>query len=101
MQKPKKKKQSGITAAKKRYNDKRKVKMGELRALKSKRIREHAAKTKKLPAAQRTKQRKAFKEKVNQQYKEVSKRFPPARGLKDVATVRSLIDKLERVRLPT
>ena len=101
LQKPKKKKQSGITAAKKRYNDKRKVKMGELRALKSKRIREHAAKTKKLPKDQRTKQRKAFKEKVNQQYKEVSKRFPPARGLKDVATVRSLIDKLERVRLPT
>ena len=101
MQKPKKKKQSGITAAKKRYNDKRKVKMGELRALKSKRIREHAAKTKKLPKDQRNKQRKAFKEKVNQQYKEVGKRFPPARGLKDVATVRSLIDKLERVRLPT
>merc|ERR1712098_523117 len=48
-----KKKQSGITAAKKRYTDKRKVKLGELRALKSKRIREHTAKTKKLPKAQR------------------------------------------------
>ena len=47
----KKKKQSGITAAKKRYTDKRKVKLGELRALKSKRIREHSARTKKLPKA--------------------------------------------------
>ena len=40
------KRQSGITAAKKRYTDKRKVKLGEMRALKSKRIREHNAKTK-------------------------------------------------------
>ena len=38
----KKKKQSGITAAKKRYTDKRKVKLGELRALKSKEEREEA-----------------------------------------------------------
>jgi hypothetical protein len=101
IQKPKKKKQSGITAAKKRYTDKRKVKLGELRALKSKRTRQHAAGTKKLPAAVRTKHRKAFKEKVNKQYKEVTKRFPPARGLKDLKTVKELIAKLERVRLPS
>ena len=99
--KPKKKTQSGITAAKRRYTDKRKVKLGELRALKSKRIREHANKTKTLPKAQRDKQRKAFKNRVNTQYKEVTKRFPTARGLKDLQTVRGLITKIERVRLPS
>ena len=96
-----KKRQSGITQAKKRYTDKRKVKLGELRALKSKRLREHAAKTKKLPKAERSKQRAEFKKKVNTQFKEVTKRFPTARGLKDVKTVRDLIQKLERVRLPS
>ena len=101
IQKPKKKKQSGITAAKKRYTDKRKVKLGELRALKSKRLREHATKTKKLPKAERAKQRKAFKAKVASQFKEVTKRFPTARGLKDLQTVKGLIDKIERVRLPS
>ena len=102
IQKPKKKKkQSGITAAKKRYTDKRKGKLGELRALKSKRIREHAASTKKMPKAERAKARKAFKDKVNSQYKEVTKRFPTARGLKDLQTVKGLIDKIDRVRLPS
>ena len=96
-----KKRQSGITQAKKRYTDRRKVKLGELRALKSKRIREHAAKTKKLPKADRTKQRAEFKKKVNTQFREVTKRFPTARGLKDVKTVRDLIQRLERVRLPS
>ena len=99
--KKKKKKQSGITAAKKRYTDKRKVKFAELRALKAKRLREHAAKTKKLPKKERDKQRREFKAKVNAQYKEVTKRFPPARGLKDLQTVKSLIEKLDRVRLPS
>ena len=102
IRKPKgKKKQSGITAAKKRYTDKRKVKLGELRALKSKRLREHATKTKKLPKSERDKQRKAYKQKVNTQFKEVTKRFPTARGLRDLQTVRSLIDKIDRVRLPS
>ena len=49
---------------------------GAARALKSKRIREHAAKTKKLEKSERTKQRKAFKAKVDAQFKEVAKRFP-------------------------
>ena len=93
------KKQSGITAAKKRYTDKRKVKLGEMRALKSKRIREHNAKTKKLPKAERDKARREFKKKVTEQMKEVAKRFPPARGLKDAKTVRELIEKLEKVRM--
>ena len=94
-----KKRQSGITAAKKRYTDRRKVKLGEMRALKSKRIREHKAKTKKMSKAGRDKSRREFKQKVESQFKEVSKRFPPARGLKDVKTVRELIDKLKRVRM--
>ena len=101
LKKKPKKKQSGITAAKKRYTDKRKVKLGELRALKSKRIREHAAKTKSLKKPERDKQRRAFKDKVNSQFKEVTKRFPTARGLKDLKTVRGLIEKIERVRLPS
>jgi hypothetical protein len=99
--KKKKKKQSGITAAKKRYTDKRKVKFAELRALKAKRLREHATKTKKLPKKERDKQRREYKAKVNAQYKEVTKRFPPARGLKDLKTVKDLIAKLDRVRLPS
>jgi hypothetical protein len=99
LKKKKKKRQSGITAAKKRYVSKRKVKMGEMRALKSKRIREHNTRTKKLPKAERDKARREFKKKVETQFKEVGKRFPPARGLKDVKTVRELIDKLERVRM--
>ena len=99
--KKKKKKQSGITAAKKRYTAKRKVKFAELRALKAKRIREHATRTKKLPKAQRDKQRREFKQKVQQQYKEVVKRFPPARGINDLQTIRKLIEKIDRVRLPS
>ena len=90
------KKQSGITAAKRRYTE---VKLGELRALKSKRIREHATKTKKLKKADRDKQRREFKKRVNQQFKEVTKRFPTARGLRDLKTVRDLTAKLERVRM--
>ena len=77
------------------------MKLGELRALKSKRIREHATSTKKMPKAERAKARKAFKDKVNSQFKEVTKRFPTARGLRDLQTVKGLIDKIERVRLPS
>ena len=91
--------QSGITKAKKRYTDKRKVKLAELRSLKSKRIREFAAKTKGMPKAQRDKARKAFKANANAQYSEVAKRFPTARGLRDAATVRELIAKLEKTRM--
>ena len=70
-----------------------------MRALKSKRIREHNAKTKKLPKAERDKARREFKKKVTEQLKEVSKRFPPARGLKDLKTVRDLISRIDRVRM--
>ena len=59
-----KKRQSGITVAKKQYTDKRKVKLGEMRALKSKRIREHNTKTKKMPKAERDAARRDFKKKV-------------------------------------
>ena len=97
--KNKKKRASGITAAKKQYTDRRKVKMAEMRSLKSKRIREHNQKTKKMPKSERAKARKEFKAKVSAQYKEATKRFPPARGLKDLGTVRDLLAKLGTVRM--
>ena len=75
------------------------MKLAELRSLKSKRIREFAAKTKGMPKAQRDKARKAFKANANAQYSEVAKRFPTARGLRDAATVRELIAKLEKTRM--
>ena len=75
------------------------MKLAELRSLKSKRIREFAAKTKNMPKAQRDKARRAFKAKANAQYSELAKRFPTARGLRDAAAVRELIGKLEKIRM--
>ena len=54
-----------------------------------------------MPAAARKAARAEFKKKVDSQYREVTKKFPTARGLKDLQTVRGLIDKIERVRLPS
>ena len=86
---------------KKRYTDQRKIKMAEMRSLKAKRVREFAARTKKMPAAQRKQARKAFKEKVDGRYREMAGKFPPARGLKDLASVLQLIAKLDTVRMAT
>ena len=88
----------GITQARRRYTDKRKTTLAALRALKSKRIREFNTKTKKLPKAERNKQRREFRQKVNSQYKEVTTKFPTARGMKSVATIRELIKKLEGIK---
>ena len=96
--KAKKRKASGITKAKKRYTDKRKTTLAALRALKSKRIREFNTKTKKLPKAERNKQRREFRQKVNSQYKEVTTKFPTARGMKSVGVIRELIKKLEGIK---
>ena len=85
----------GITRARRTYTDKRKAKIAELRALKSKRIREFAAKTKKLPKAERTKQRREYKKKVEAQFKEAQTMFPTARGLKSVGVLRDLIRKID------
>ena len=85
----------GITQARRSYTDKRKTKIAELRALKSKRIREFASKTKKLPKAERQKQRRAYKKKVEAQFKEMQQQFPVARGLKSVAVLRELVRKLQ------
>ena len=90
----------GITAAKRQYTDRRKVKLAEIRALKAKRLREFNAKTKKMPKAERDKARREFKKKVNAQFKELSGKFPTARGLKTVSVIRELIKKLASVRLP-
>ena len=97
--KAKKRKASGITKAKKRYTDQRKIKLAGLRSLKAKRIREFAAKTKKLPKKQRAQARKEFKQKASAKYKEVVSKFPPARGMRDLHTVLALIKKLEGVRM--
>ena len=75
--------------------------MAEMRSLKAKRVREFAARTKKMPAAQRKQARKAFKEKVDGRYREMAGKFPPARGLKDLPSVLQLIAKLDTVRMAT
>ena len=85
----------GITQARRTYTDKRKAKIAELRALKSKRIREFAAKTKKLPGPERKKQRREFKKRVEAQFREMQMRFPTARGLKSVGVLRELIRKID------
>jgi hypothetical protein len=88
----------GITRARRSYTDKRKTKIAELRALKSKRIREFNTRTKKMPKAERDKARREFKKRVNAQFKEAQQRFPTARGLKTVAGLRELIRKLDAFR---
>ena len=85
----------GISQARRTYTDRRKTKIAELRALKSKRIREHNSRTKKLPKAERQKQRRAYKKKVEAQFKEMQQQFPVARGLKSVAVLRELVRKLQ------
>ena len=94
-----KRKASGITKAKKRYTDQRKIKMAEMRSLKAKRLREFAARTKKMPKKQRDDARKEFKSKANARYREMVAKFPPARGLRDLQSVLGLISKLETVRM--
>ena len=94
----KKTSEKGISAARRTYTDRRKTKIAELRALKSKRIREFAAKTKKMPKAERDKQRREFKKKVEAQFREMQTRFPTARGLKSVGVIRELIRKLQSLK---
>jgi hypothetical protein len=89
----------GITQARRAYTNSRKGKLAKLRALKAKRIKEFATKTKKLPKDQRRKQRRAFKAKVEHQFRELQKKFPTARGLKSVTAVRELIRQIEAVRI--
>ena len=88
----------GITRARRTYTDKRKVKLGELRALKAKRIREFANKTKKMEKKARDKARREYKKKVNAQFKEMQSKFPTARGLKSVSVIRDLIRKIDAIK---
>ena len=100
--KPKKKAagdSKGITQARRAYTNSRKGKLAALRALKAKRIKEFAAKTKKLPKADRSKQRRAFKQKVEAQFKQMQAKFPTARGLQSVTAVRELIRQIEAVKI--
>ena len=85
----------GITQARRAYTDKRKTKIAELRALKSKRIREFNQKTKRMEKKERDKARREYKKKVEAQFKEAQQQFPTARGLKSVAAIRELIRKLD------
>ena len=70
--------------------------MASLRSLKKKRIREFSTK---LGKKERTQARKEFKARADARYKEMAAKFPPARGLRDLATVLQLIKKLEAVRM--
>ena len=88
----------GITQARRAYTDKRKAKMGELRALKSKRLREFNQRTKTMNKGERDRARREYKKKVDAQFKEAQQRFPTARGLKSVAAIRELIRKLDAFR---
>ena len=101
--KPKKKKKKvdkGVTEAKKRYTKTRKAKMAELRAAKTKKIREFNARTKQMPATERAAERKKFKERVNGQFKKLADKFPTERKLKGSATaaVLALIRQLEALK---
>ena len=90
---------SGITKAKKRYTDQRKIKMAAMRSLKAKRVREFAARTKKMPKKKRDQARREYKAKADARYKEMVTKFPPARGLRDMQSVLGLIAKLDTVRM--
>ena len=95
--KPKTRK-SGISSARKRYTDARKTKLAALRAHRDKLVREHKAKTKKMPKKERDAARREFRKKVDGQYKEQVKKFPPARGMKDVGAVLKLIKRVQAAR---
>ena len=95
--KPKARK-SGISAARKRYTDARKTKLASLRAHRDKLVREHKAKTKKMPKKERDAARREFRKKVDSQYKEQVKKYPPARGMKDVGSVLKLIKRVQGAR---
>ena len=95
--KPKARK-SGISAARKRYTDARKTKLASLRAHRDKLVREHKATTKKMPKKERDAARREFRKKVDSQYKEQVKKYPPARGMKDVGTVLKLIKRVQGAR---
>ena len=93
--KAKKKKQSGITQARKRYTAKRKAKLAELRSQKSKKVKEFNTRTKKMPKAARDKARREFRAKVNAQFKQLSKRFPTARGVQDTRALATMTKQLD------
>ena len=95
--KPKARK-SGISGARKRYTDARKTKLAALRAHRDKLVREHKSKTKKMPKKERDAARREFRKKVDGQYKEQVKKYPPARGMKDVGAVLKLIKRVQSAR---
>ena len=93
-----KRKQTGVTQARKQYTAKRKQKMAQLRSAKARKIKEFNAKTKKMPKAQRDKARRAFKAKVNKQMASITSKFPTARGITDIAKLNQLIRQADSIR---
>ena len=96
--KPSKARKSGISGARKRYTDARKTKLAALRAHRDKLVREHKSSTKKLPKKERDAARREFRKKVDGQYKEQVKKYPPARGMNDVGAVLKLIKRVQSAR---
>ena len=69
-----------------------------MRSHRDKLVREHKAKTKKMPKKERDALRREFRKKVDSQYKEQVKKYPPARGMKDVGAVLKLIKRVQAAR---
>ena len=93
-----KRKQTGVTQARKQYTAKRKQKLAQLRSAKAAKIKEFNSKTKKMPKAQRDKARREFKAKVNKQFKSISDKFPTARGITDIGRLQALIRQADSIR---
>jgi hypothetical protein len=93
-----KRKQTGVTQARKQYTSKRKQKLAQLRSAKASKIKEFNSKTKRMPKAQRDKARRAFKAKVNKQLSSITAKFPTARGITDISKLNQLIRQADSIR---
>ena len=93
-----KRKQTGVTQARKQYTTKRKQKMAQLRIAKARKIKEFNSKTKRMPKAQRDKARREFKARVNKQMASITSKFPTARGITDIGKLNQLIRQADSIR---
>ncbi len=93
-----KRKQTGVTQARKQYTSKRKQKLAQLRSAKAAKIKEFNSKTKRMPKAQRDKARREFKAKVNKQLSSITAKFPTARGITDISKLTPLIRQADSIR---
>ena len=72
--------------------------MAELRKAKAAKIKQFNARTKKMRPADRKNARRDFKAKVAAQFKQITKRFPTARGIKETGALQALTKQLAAVR---